>query len=78
MKREAALFWNGRSQAVRLPKEMRFDGKKVWIEQVGDTIVLRPFEKQWTEEFWQSLGSAKGELERPVFSEEQTREPFFQ
>lgn len=76
MHAEASLFWNGRSQAVRLPKEMRFKGKKVLIEKVGDTIILRPFEKEWTTEFWDCLGKAGGEFQRPNFTE-QIRESVF-
>ena len=39
----AKLFWNGRSQAVRLPKEFRFEGDEGWVE-TGDNseIVLSP------------------------------------
>lgn len=38
----AKLFTNGRSQAVRLPKEYRFDGGEVFIKRVGDAVVLLP------------------------------------
>jgi antitoxin VapB len=38
----AKLFTNGRSQAVRLPKEFRFDGDEVFIKRVGDAVVLLP------------------------------------
>jgi antitoxin VapB len=40
--RTAKLFKNGRSQAVRLPKEFRFPGSQVYIEKRGDEVVLRP------------------------------------
>mgnify|MGYP000994385107 CR=1 FL=1 len=43
----AKLFTNGRSQAVRLPKEFRFEGDEVQIERIGDTVVLRPIKKSW-------------------------------
>ncbi len=43
----AKLFKNGRSQAVRLPKEFRFEGTEVLIEKVGNTIVLTPKENRW-------------------------------
>ena len=32
----AKLFTNGQSQAVRLPKDFRFEGKEVYIRRVGD------------------------------------------
>lgn len=38
----ARLFQNGRSQAVRLPKEFRFDGEEVFIRREGDEIILTP------------------------------------
>lgn len=38
----AKVFTTGRSQAVRLPKEFRFDTKEVTIERQGDAVVLRP------------------------------------
>ena len=47
MRQTAKLFLNGRSQAVRLPKDFRFDGNEVSIERVGDAVVLRPLENRW-------------------------------
>lgn len=44
MVRTARLFKNGRSQAVRLPAEFRFEGKEVFIrkdEKTGDVILSR-------------------------------------
>ena len=38
--RTAKLFKNGNSQAVRLPKEFRFDGDEVCIKRVGSAVVL--------------------------------------
>src|SRR5881227_2492102 len=38
----AKLFQHGGSQAVRLPKDFRFDGTEVEIEKRGDEVVLRP------------------------------------
>ncbi|MEO5734147.1 MAG: AbrB/MazE/SpoVT family DNA-binding domain-containing protein [Rubrivivax sp.] len=37
---EAKLFTHGGSQAVRLPKEFRFDGTSVHVRRVGDEVVL--------------------------------------
>ena len=36
------LFTHGRSQAVRLPKEFRFEGKEVQISKIGDRVILEP------------------------------------
>ena len=38
----AKLFTHGRSQAVRLPKEFRFEGKKVRVSRVGNRVILEP------------------------------------
>lgn len=40
----AKVFITGRSQAVRLPKEFRFDTDEVTIEKVGNAVILRPKE----------------------------------
>jgi len=43
----ARLFANGRSQAVRLPKECQFKGDNVYIQKVGDAVFLFPVDKEW-------------------------------
>ncbi len=43
----ARVFRTGRSQAVRLPKEFRFEGEEVGINRVGDVVVLFPRRKAW-------------------------------
>ena len=43
----AKIFQNGRSQAVRLPKEYRFEGTEVLIKRVGNAVVLLPQERSW-------------------------------
>jgi antitoxin VapB len=43
----AKLFQNGRSQAVRLPKEFQFKGREVFIQKHGDAVLLIPHEKAW-------------------------------
>lgn len=42
MSATAKLFIHGRSQAVRLPKEFRFEGKEVRVSRVGDKVILEP------------------------------------
>ena len=42
---DAKLFWNGRSQAVRLPKEFRFEGDRVRVSRMGAGILLEPVPK---------------------------------
>lgn len=43
----AKLFQNGRSQAVRLPKDFQFIGEEVFIQKHGDAVLLIPHEKAW-------------------------------
>ena len=43
----ARLFANGRSQAVRLPKEFQFKGDNVYIQKVGEAVILFPVDKEW-------------------------------
>ncbi len=43
----AKLFRNGRSQAVRLPKDFRLPGTEVYVKRVGNAIVLIPVERSW-------------------------------
>lgn len=43
----AKLFQSGRSQAVRLPKEFRFNGTEVYVKRVGNAVVLLPMEEAW-------------------------------
>jgi antitoxin VapB len=38
----AKLFTHGRSQAVRLPKEFRFEGREVRVIKVGERVILEP------------------------------------
>jgi antitoxin VapB len=57
MKATAKLFMHGRSQAVRLPKEFRFEGTEVRVTKVGDKVVLEPLEKPPIDidKFWAEL-----------------------
>ncbi len=43
----AKLFWSGRSQAVRLPKEFRFEGSEVRIRRRGGAVILEPVPDDW-------------------------------
>ena len=43
----AKLFENGRSQAVRLPKEYRFSGDEVAVNRIGDIVFLMPKDNKW-------------------------------
>jgi antitoxin VapB len=43
----AKIFWSGRSQAVRLPKDFRFTSDEVRIRRHGDAVILEPVAKDW-------------------------------
>ena len=43
----AKLFQNGKSQAIRLPKQYRFKGTKVYIKKMGNAVVLIPEQDSW-------------------------------
>jgi virulence-associated protein VagC len=50
----AKIFKNGRYQAVRLPKEFRFEGTEVRIRKQGEKVILEPVKKRskWPVGFW--------------------------
>lgn len=43
----AKIFENGRSQAVRLPKECRFAEDEVFVNKVGGIVMLIPKDSKW-------------------------------
>ncbi len=60
----AKIFIHGHSQAVRLPKEFRFDVAEVYIEKSGEGVILTPKKP----DAWRSVravaGKFKGALDR--------------
>jgi len=46
---KAKVFWNGRSQAVRLPAEFRFETSEVFIRRDPETneVILSPRQTKW-------------------------------
>jgi len=59
----AKLFWSGRSQAVRLPRAYRVDGREVRIRRRGRAIVLEPVPDSWA---W--LDAVAGDLDEDFAS----------
>jgi antitoxin VapB len=43
----AKIFQNGKSQAIRLPKEYRFRGSKVYVKRMGNAVILIPEQDSW-------------------------------
>jgi len=48
---KAKIFMNGRSQAVRLPKEYRFDTDEVYITKQGSSVIITEKKPTWDEFF---------------------------
>ena len=63
------VFENGRSQAVRLPKECRFDSKEVIVNKIGNIVILLP-----TGDKWSGFALALNAFSDDVFSEGRAEE----
>lgn len=55
MLQKAKIFNNGNSQAVRLPKEFRFEGKEVIVRKVANGVLLIPQDKNTWESWFDNL-----------------------
>jgi len=72
----AKIFWSGRSQAVRLPKDFRFPGEEVRIRRHGSAVILEPVAEDWAwldsimsgldEDFVQAVDEHAEEQKRPA------------
>lgn len=60
--KRAKLFKTGRSQAVRLPKEFRFDGDTVLIRHEGSAVILEP--DGWPDGYVDSFAGIPADFER--------------
>ncbi|HEV2722685.1 MAG TPA: AbrB/MazE/SpoVT family DNA-binding domain-containing protein, partial [Thermoanaerobaculia bacterium] len=58
-------FTTGRSQAVRLPKEFRFDTDTVLVHREGDCVILEPA-RQWPAGYVESFAGVPDDFERPA------------
>jgi antitoxin VapB len=75
----AKLFWSGRSQAVRLPKEFRFPGEEVRIRRHGSGVILEPLVEGWAwldeiagrldEDFVEAVNEQPESQKRPALDE---------
>lgn len=72
----AKVFWSGRSQAVRLPKEFRVEGDEVRIRREGKKIVLEPVQEEWAwlEELQKKVGRLDDDFIAAVNEEMPMRE----
>lgn len=61
-----SLFVNGRSQAVRIPKELRFEGREVSIRRLGDGVLLEPVKaRTWPEGYFTDIRIEDSNFARP-------------
>lgn len=73
----AKIFKNGQSQAVRLPKEFRFEGKKAFIKKSGNAVILLPIKNSW-EPLFDSLNKFSDDfMESREQPKQQDREDIF-
>lgn len=70
--KRAKIFWTGRSQAIRLPKEFRFEGESVLVRREGNAVILEPVD-EWPEGYWESFADFPKDFERPRQGELETR-----
>lgn len=59
----AKVFWTGRSQAIRLPREFRFETDEVLIHREGERVVLEALDVErdargWPMALWELAGAA--------------------
>jgi antitoxin VapB len=71
-RKTASVFWTGRSQAVRLPKEFRFEGDTVLVHRHGNAVILEPM-NEWPVDWVESFTGAPDDFERPPQGEPEER-----
>ena len=64
-RRTARVFKTGRSQAVRLPKEFRFDSDTVLVHREGSAVILEPV-REWPAGYAESFAGVPEDFERPA------------
>lgn len=82
MFQKAKIFNNGYSQAVRLPKEFRFESKEVIIRKVANGVLLMPQDKNMWENWFDNLDKFSEDFAKVLDSREinqnsQKREDLF-
>jgi antitoxin VapB len=60
----ARVFKTGRSQAVRLPKEFRFDSDTVLVHREGNSVILEPAH-EWPSGYVESFTGVPDDFTRP-------------
>ncbi len=71
MTRLAKVFPNGRSQAIRIPKDFRVESDEVYIEKVGESLVITPRKR----DRWDTLHDMLERTDTSDFMTERTQPP---
>ena len=62
----AKIFYTGRSQAVRIPRDFRFADREVSIRREGEAVILEPLRKtRWPDGFWRRIRVSDRRFSRP-------------
>jgi antitoxin VapB len=70
--KRARVFWTGRSQAVRLPKEFRFETDTVLVHREGYGVVIEPA-NEWPAGYVESFAGIPSDFIRPPQGEVEKR-----
>ena len=63
-RKTAKVFWTGRSQAIRLPKEFRFETDTVLVHRQGKAVVVEPAH-EWPDGYVESFAGVPDDFARP-------------
>lgn len=70
--KKAKVFWTGRSQAIRLPKEFRFHTDTVLVHRQGRAVVVEPAH-EWPDGYVESFAGLSEDFSRPAQGEVEQR-----
>src|SRR6185436_12220859 len=78
----ARVFWSGRSQAIRLPKDFRVEERDLLISRRGKKLILEPRadpvdDKGWPKSFWKIFGALPEDFDVGPRNEPAERESLF-
>jgi antitoxin VapB len=62
--KKARVFWTGRSQAIRLPKEFRFETDVVLVHRDGQAVIVEPAH-EWPDGYVESFAGVPDDFKRP-------------
>ena len=62
--KKARVFWTGRSQAIRLPKEFRFETDVVFVHREGQAVIVEPAH-EWPDGYVESFAGMPDGFKRP-------------